>query len=217
VDVAANGREALAMLPHAPYLAVFMDCQMPEVDGYEATCAIRRREGDGGRLPVIAMTAHAMAGDRARCLAAGMDDYLAKPLRPEEVDAVLSRWLDVPAGPSTAAANAPAVDQLIDATRMHTFRRDYADIAGQLVELFTDGTPVLLDELRAAVEQDDSEQLKRSAHKLKGSCQNIGATFMATLCRLLEEGDGDARATVDELNAAFGATAAAIRRELGVG
>jgi CheY-like chemotaxis protein len=216
VEVAGNGREALAMLPHAPYVAAFMDCQMPELDGYETTAAIRGKEAEGEHLPVIAMTAHAMAGDRERCLAAGMDDYLSKPLRPDELDVVLERWLDLPAGESAAAADVPAVDQLIDAARMRTFRRDYADIAGQLVDLFADGTPTLLDELRTAIEHDDSELLKRSAHKLKGSCQNIGATFMATLCRTLEEGASDPRATVDELNVAFPATAAAIRRELDV-
>jgi two-component system, sensor histidine kinase and response regulator len=73
---------------------VFMDCQMPVLDGYEATERIRAAEEPGAHVPVIAMTAHAMAGDRERCLAAGMDDYMAKPVRPEELDAVIERWLD---------------------------------------------------------------------------------------------------------------------------
>jgi signal transduction histidine kinase/DNA-binding response OmpR family regulator/ligand-binding sensor domain-containing protein len=92
VDLAANGREALEKLENDSYDVVFMDCQMPEMDGYEATREIRRRFRGRGHVPVIAMTAHAMPGDRERCLEAGMDDYIAKPVRPENFEAVLDRW-----------------------------------------------------------------------------------------------------------------------------
>jgi two-component system sensor histidine kinase/response regulator len=185
VDVANDGAEALAKLAHGRYAAVFMDCQMPNVDGYEATARIRASERDGTRLLVIAMTAHAMAGDRERCLEAGMDDYLSKPLRPEALDAVLERWLGLaPAGAEEPDADA-AGEALIDEARMRTFRDDYPDIVDQLVDLFVSSTPPLLEELRAAHDGDDRDDLRRAAHKLKGSCQNIGATFMATLCRTL--------------------------------
>lgn len=94
VDVAGNGQEAVAAHERAPYPLIFMDCQMPEVDGFEATALIRKMEGKSARTPIIAMTANAMQGDRERCLAAGMDDYVAKPIRPKELQAVLETWLE---------------------------------------------------------------------------------------------------------------------------
>ena len=110
VDLAANGHEAVQMAANFVYDLIFMDCQMPEVDGYEATGAIRRLGGAAARTPIIAMTAHAMQGDRERCTNAGMDDYLAKPVRADLVEAMLRRWvlgdgagtLSVP-GPESAA------------------------------------------------------------------------------------------------------------------
>ena len=92
-DVAANGREAVAMSTLVPYDAIFMDCQMPEMDGYEATREIRRREGPGLHVPVIALTAEAMAGYREACLGAGMDDYITKPVKLDDLCAALKRWL----------------------------------------------------------------------------------------------------------------------------
>jgi two-component system sensor histidine kinase/response regulator len=97
---------------------------------------------------------------------------------------------------------------------MRTFRTDYPDIVDQLLALFLQSTPPLLEELRAAVDGADHEELRRAAHKLKGSCQNIGATFMATLCRSLETGDGDAGATLAELDGAFASTETALRGAL---
>ncbi len=92
--VAGNGLEALAALKKESFDLVFMDVQMPEMDGYEATAAIREAERDNGRhQPVIALTAHAMKGDREKCLAAGMDGYLSKPIRPQELDEVLEEYL----------------------------------------------------------------------------------------------------------------------------
>jgi two-component system sensor histidine kinase/response regulator len=105
VDLAANGREAITMAGGLRYDIVFMDCFMPELDGYAATAELRQRERAGeARLPIIALTANAMVEDRARCLAAGMDDYLSKPVRLEEIRAVLERWAY--AAPQSARSSA---------------------------------------------------------------------------------------------------------------
>lgn len=93
VDVANDGAEAIRMLAASSYDLVFMDCEMPVLDGFAATAEIRRKEGANGRIPIIAMTAHNRAGDRERCLSAGMDDYLTKPFRKPEIVAALDRWL----------------------------------------------------------------------------------------------------------------------------
>jgi len=95
-DVANNGVEAVTILQRVQYDAVLMDCQMPEMDGYEATRRIRSDEDAGRHVPIIAMTAAALAGDRERCLAAGMDDYLSKPVKLHVVAALLERWISIP-------------------------------------------------------------------------------------------------------------------------
>jgi CheY-like chemotaxis protein len=92
VDVAANGLEAVELFGQLPYDVVFMDCQMPEMDGFEATAEIRRLEGSGRHTPIVALTANAMSGDRERCLASGMDDFLSKPIKEEALAAALHRW-----------------------------------------------------------------------------------------------------------------------------
>jgi two-component system sensor histidine kinase/response regulator len=212
-EIASNGRDALSKLERGDYAAVLMDVQMPEIDGFEATGRIRARETGDGHLPIIAMTAGAMEGDRERCLQAGMDDYIAKPLRPDQLDAVLERWLGR-GEPSEQAAAPSAENGLVDAGRVLRFKTDYPQIVDRLVALFEDATPPLLQELSNAVHAGDDEAVRRLAHKLKGSCQNVGATRMAALCRALEEPDARAAPLADELSATYPPTLAEIRAAL---
>jgi PAS domain S-box-containing protein len=207
-DVVADGEAAVARLRHGEHAAVFMDCQMPVLDGYEATGRIRAgEEGGDARVPVIAMTAHAMAGDRERCLAAGMDDYMAKPVRADELDAVIDRWLD-----HDGADAQPTDGALVDAGRILALRDDYPDMAEQLVDVFEQATPSVLAELRAAAERADAEAVCRAAHRLKGSCQNMGATAMAAISEALERDAAGAVAAASELDDLFPRTVEEVRR-----
>jgi len=210
-DIVANGREALDRLARGGHSAVLMDVQMPELDGLEATARIRAQEGADEDLPIIAMTASAMEGDRERFLEAGMDDYISKPLRPDQLDAVLERWLGNGAAPPPATAGNGAGNPLIDAGRVQRFRDDYPEIAERLVALFADTTPPLIEQLSNAVHGGEDEAVRRLAHKLKGSCENVGATRMGTLCRQLEEPGARAVPLVDEIAAIYPATLAEIR------
>jgi HPt (histidine-containing phosphotransfer) domain-containing protein len=191
-----------------------MDCQMPEMDGYQATAAIRSREHDADHLTVVAMTAHALKGDRERCLAAGMDDYLSKPLRPHELDAVLERWLGAEPTPPATPPEATEGGALVDEARMRVFRDDYPEIVDQLVDLFVDSTPPLLEELRDGAGRGDAEAVRRAAHKLKGSCQNIGASWLATLASEIEQGETPAATGIAGLEEVFEATCDALRAAL---
>jgi CheY-like chemotaxis protein len=139
-QIAENGRKALRALSTRTYAAVLMDCQMPELDGYEATREIRRLEQDGPRLPIIAMTANAMQGERERCLAAGMDDYLTKPLRTDELEAALKRWIDEPAA-EDACLLVAAPGMLVGAAPRTDFVGDGAAGSGRGGGIGADGQP----------------------------------------------------------------------------
>ena len=194
-DVAANGLEALAALDRAEYAAVLMDCQMPEMDGYTATRHIRRRPG-GSRIPVIAMTAGAIAGDRDRCIDAGMDDYVTKPVKPAELEATLGRWAGPRGGARDAGAarreaeDGPAAGVAVDADRLELLRRvgpgDGSLLVG-LIDTFVTQAPSNLADLVAAVSTGDAAALHRAAHRLKGSAANMGVVGVAAICAELED------------------------------
>jgi signal transduction histidine kinase/CheY-like chemotaxis protein len=182
-DAVADGLEVLEALNRIPYDIVFMDCQMPQLDGYEATAAIRQREGDRRHTWIIAMTANAMTGDRELCLAAGMDDYVSKPVRSAELATVLERARITPVG---ADAKTPAVDkESLDALRALP-GDEGGDLLGELITLLVAHGPALLSSMESALERKDAHGLAEAAHSLKGSCAQFGAQRLVKLCAQLE-------------------------------
>ena len=181
VTVAGNGREALAALGGGAFDLVLMDVQMPEMDGLEATAAIREREAGAGRhIPVIALTAHAMKGDRERCLAAGMDGYLSKPIRTAELSEAIAR---LGLAPAAGGEVAPAA---FDPARALALAEGDRAFLGKLVGLLCDQAPKLLAAMLSAAAAADGRGLERAAHKLKGSAVNFGAAAVAAAAERLE-------------------------------
>jgi two-component system sensor histidine kinase/response regulator len=175
---------------------------MPELDGFEATAEIRRREQGGGRrLPIVALTAHAMQGQRETCLAAGMDDYLSKPFKQERLRAVLERWTRE--APETAPADLlaeehanaepaspsaePQTRGALDPAALKTLRAlANAGAVKRIVQRFLETTPQLLIEMRQAIDDNNSEMLSRAAHTLKSASANVGALELSRWCKELE-------------------------------
>ncbi|HSY58057.1 MAG TPA: response regulator [Terriglobales bacterium] len=190
VVLAENGREALAALERESVDLVLMDIQMPEMDGLEATAAIREREKmAGGHMPIIALTAHAMKGDREKCLAAGADDYLTKPIRTAELFEAVDRLQNakitapftiIPAPATTAAS----VFDIEVALRQVEGDRDLLD---EIVRIFADECPKTMIEIRNAIRAADLPFLERAAHTLKGSAANLGAIDVMESATKLEE------------------------------
>ena len=185
-DVARNGREAVAMATGQDYAAIFMDCLMPEMDGYEATAAIRRAEPPGRHVPIVAMTAGALPEDRERCLSAGMDDHLAKPLMPVDVGGALEKW----AGPRPGAGVRAQLEERLDLLRGAGAALGPAELAGLLRRLSAHA-PGHVEEIVQAVAVDDAGRLLEQAHQLKGVAANLGARDLAAVCERLERAARD--------------------------
>ena len=196
-QIAENGRKALRALSKRTYAAVLMDCQMPELDGYETTREVRRLEQGGRRMPIIAMTANAMQGERERCLAAGMDDYLTKPLRQRTLKDALMRWVAEP--PATASGPDPAGPtngaraggdgagpQVVDEAIVAELETLEGGVLADLVALFFDEAPQRLSELVGAVDRADTDAVARMAHTLKGNSATLGAAHVARIASELE-------------------------------
>jgi CheY-like chemotaxis protein/HPt (histidine-containing phosphotransfer) domain-containing protein len=178
--VAANGREALALLEREAFDLVLMDVQMPELDGLETTAAIRERERvEGGHLPIVAVTAHAMKGDAERCLAAGMDGYLAKPLQPAELAAAIARVVspraaEEPAVPVRGSAASPG-SGVVDFPRLLERVGGDRKALAQITRIFRADAPNQVARIRRAIRESDAPALRSAAHAVKGAVANFAA------------------------------------------
>jgi len=218
VVVCCDGAQAVAAYQQHAFDLVLMDCQMPEMDGFTATAEIRACEAeraDGRHVPIIALTANAMRGDRDDCIAAGMDDYLSKPFNAQELFAVLDQWLagecEPEAGPdqacATPAESAPPADGATPAAAPAAAPREAGDIEydpravneirklddgkgallARCVSAFVRNAPTLVADMRRGAEENDTKLVQRAAHTLKSNCANFGAHGLAAQCRAVEE------------------------------
>jgi len=194
-ELAHTGLQAVQMSADHDYAAIFMDCQMPELDGYEATRHIRAAQPDR-RTPIIAMTANSMPGDRERCLDAGMDDYLSKPLQPDELERVIARWLPsngrtpttspVPSASSNGHVRAAAEHEALDPDVLARLREDLnPTMRERLLGTFEASVRERLIDLGAALASGDERELDRILHLLKGSSATIGARELSEACQAI--------------------------------
>ncbi len=224
VHAVEDGQGALDRLESGSFDLVLMDCQMPTMDGFEATRKIREREAtsgpagkDGKRLPIIALTAHAMQGDRQQCLAAGMDDYLTKPYTKDEMRGLLSKWLETspaaPASPEPVAVEesvAPASQEIaggpppsLDPAALQNLAaqaQNGTDLLSRIVATYVSSSTELAAELRAGAAAEDPKRMAMAAHTLKSSSAQVGAMKLSSLCKEIEaRGRGGSVQGVTEL------------------
>jgi len=228
VQVVGDGRQAVEAFERGSYTFILMDMQMPVMDGLEATRRIRELESGGAkRTPIVALTANAMMGTLERCLEAGMDDYLTKPLDISRLQDVLDRFMGradgepiAPAAASSAAAQAASPDNAIRA-RLADVAGDDQEFMIELVNAFLSGGEDTVQELRAAVELGDAAAIGRAAHKLKGAAANLHVNNLATLSFDLETRaksgqKADWRADLEKIAAEFARVGDSLRKDFGI-
>lgn len=208
-DIASNGQEVIDSLHSIKYDIVFMDVLMPELDGLDATIRIRKEFAEDKQPVIIAMTANAMQGDRERCLEAGMDDYLNKPVRVEEVKSLIIKWgekiMNSKSQKISGAKNFKSGTVILDESELafvnDITNADDAKFFIELIDVFTDDLPVMVKRINEAVEQHDAGLLQFVAHKLKGSSITLGIKSLSDICLALEQcaASGIFDDTTDEL------------------
>lgn len=204
-DIAANGLEAINMYQPAKHDLIFMDCQMPEMDGYEATRVIRKKE-TGRRVPIIAMTAHAMSSDREKCLQAGMDDYMSKPFTLEELYEKIKQWVkkqpqhnadgependveqtpDAPDQPQFPVIKTPSLDQSYLKKIMELQGGSNPQLLVMIIEKFLQKIPPIIESIEQFVTEQDYENIRIQAHSMKSSSLNLGAVTFSDICKHME-------------------------------
>jgi PAS domain S-box-containing protein len=185
-DIANDGKEAVEASAKKQYDVILMDCQMPGLDGYEATREIRQREGTSRHTYIVALTANALGGDREKCLAAGMDDYLAKPLRVEELQRALEKS-PTTAAPAPAAKSGGDGEPPVDMERLMDVASGDTGTMRQLVAMYLEQTPPKMAALEAAIQQGDAKGVKQHAHSVAGTSASCGMTAMVGSMRSLEK------------------------------
>jgi len=205
-EAAGNGRIALEKLAHTHFDIILMDCQMPEVDGYMATREIRRREGTARHIPIIGVTAHALPADREECLRAGMDDYIAKPVMPEDLAAIIDKWVEfgnTPRSPMTTPDAPPlqvatqfpnnrqipaasVLDEAVLADLREYQNPGEPDFVTELIGVFDEDLTNRLAQISAGLQTGDVNRVRQAAHALKGASGELGAQRMREICSRLE-------------------------------
>jgi diguanylate cyclase (GGDEF)-like protein len=204
-ELADTGQAALLAFKRQPWDLIFMDCNMPEMDGYQVTAALRALEARSGkRTPIVAMTANTQSMDVEKCLASGMDDHLAKPLMLENITAKLKKWApafsnSVPEGESTAAHTAPPEETVepLDPAVMKRLRDALGDAIDRAIQPFLEDMPNYLEEMDQAGVSGENERMRHAAHAIKGAASNLGARHLARVAKEIE-----ALVEADELPAA---------------
>ncbi|HKV41308.1 MAG TPA: PAS domain S-box protein, partial [Blastocatellia bacterium] len=209
-EVVSNGAEVLHALETAEYGCILMDCMMPEMDGYQATVAVREREQGRWHIPIIALTANAMPGDPEKCFAAGMDDYIAKPTKEKDLEKALLRWMRPVTRQALGEESAPmtlnVIDQeaeglamepkadAVDRSRLDSLFDSSTDseLIAELIDLFLNDARERVQTLKEATLKGEAAAARKVAHALKGSCLNMGAGPMAEICRQIEGEGADA-------------------------
>ena len=187
ITIAANGQEALDFLESVNYDLVLMDCQMPILDGYDATELLREREGSTKHTVIIAMTGHAMKGDREKCLEAGMDDYLTKPLNVDKLAATLKRWSNFSTMQlATQEKDLPDIKGLINMERFEDISGGDLEFQKELLQAYLEDMIVLQKQLHEAIAFEDFMAIKHQAHTIKGASSNIGISLIEEIAATLE-------------------------------
>ncbi len=202
VDVASDGHEVLDIMESTTYDIVFMDCEMPVMDGLEATRLIREREKEQGRpkATIVALTAHAADEDRSRCLCAGMDDYLGKPFRMQDLFRMMEKWrvkisaIDYGANSqgfeSDSGLQENVTENYLDRTSLHNIRSlgpNGPRMLSTVIAIYLNDSPILLDRLSETFDTADVESVRKAAHALKSSSAGLGAIAFADMCQQVED------------------------------
>lgn len=211
--VAASGAEALDVVGNGAFDIILMDCQMPDMDGYEATRRVRQMQESVAKIPIIAITAHALPGEREKCLAAGMNDYLPKPVTLEQLGAVIRLWASKSSASQVKGPDVMEADDhyILDRERVSSFLaigRTQKGFLEGLVRSFRQDVPSRLDALRAAASSEDANELALAAHALKSSSGSVGAKRMYAVAEALEQSArngqlGGAAVSIEQLAAEF--------------